>query len=144
MIYTPNINKAINIMYNAHKEQYDKGNYPYVFHPYHIAEQMNTEDEIIVALLHDVVEDTNITIDDLSKEGFDSNIIEALKLLTKKTNNYEEYISRISTNPLAKKIKLADLNHNLDITRIPNPQERDYKRIEQYKKAIEILNNNNT
>lgn len=144
MIYTPNINKAINIMYKAHKEQYDKGNYPYVFHPYHVAEQMNTEEEIIVALLHDVVEDTNITIEDLSKEGFNSNIIEALKLLTKKIDNYEEYISKISTNPLAKKVKLADLKHNLDITRIPNPQERDYKRIEQYKKAIEILNNNNT
>jgi (p)ppGpp synthase/HD superfamily hydrolase len=144
MKYTPNINKAINIMYNAHKEQYDKGNYPYVFHPYHVAEQMNTEEEIIVALLHDVVEDTNITIEDLSKEGFNSNIIEALKLLTKKTDNYEEYISKISTNSLAKKIKLIDLKHNMDITRIPNPQEKDYKRIEQYKKAIEILNNNNT
>ena len=131
-------------MYKAHKEQYDKGNYPYVFHPYHVAEQMNTEEEIIVALLHDVVEDTNITIEDLSKDGFNSNIIEALKLLTKKIDNYEEYISKISTNPLAKKVKLADLKHNLDITRIPNPQERDYKRIEQYKKAIEILNNNNT
>jgi (p)ppGpp synthase/HD superfamily hydrolase len=105
---------------------------------------MNTEEEIIVALLHDVVEDTNITIEDLSKEGFNSNIIEALKLLTKKTDNYEEYISKISTNSLAKKIKLIDLKHNMDITRIPNPQEKDYKRIEQYKKAIEILNNNNT
>ena len=143
MKYTPKINKAINIMYNAHNKQYDKGNYPYVFHPYHLAEQMNTEEEIIVALLHDVIEDTDITLEELSKY-FNKEIIEAIKILTKNTDNYEEYLKGICTNKLAKRVKIADLKHNMDLTRIPNLEEKDYKRIEKYKKALEILNNNNT
>ena len=143
MIYTDNTRKAINIAYNAHMGQVDKSGIPYIFHPYHLAEQMSTEEEIIVALLHDVVEDTNITIEELSK-NFNNNIIEAINLLTKKDDNYETYINKISKNKIAKKVKIADLKHNLDITRITNPEEKDYQRITKYKKALEILNNNNT
>jgi len=144
MIYTPNINKALNLMYEAHKGQKDKGNIPYVFHPYHIAEQMNTEDEIIVALLHDVIEDTNITLEDIKSYGFNNNILEALKVITHDKNiNYIDYINKISKNKLATKIKIRDLKHNIDISRIPNPTEEDYNRVNQYKKALEILNKNN-
>ena len=144
MIYTPNINKALNLMYEAHKGQKDKGNIPYVFHPYHIAEQMNTEDEIIVALLHDVIEDTNFTLEDIKSYGFNNNIIEALKVITHdKKTNYTDYINKISKNKLATKIKIRDLKHNIDISRIPNPTEEDYNRVNQYKKALEILNKNN-
>jgi len=144
MIYTPNINKALNLMYEAHKGQKDKGNIPYVFHPYHIAEQMNTEDEIIVALLHDVIEDTKITLEDIKSYGFNNNILEALKVITHDKNiNYIDYINKISKNKLATKIKIRDLKHNIDLSRIPNPTEEDYNRVNQYKKALEILNKNN-
>ena len=144
MIYTPNINKALNLMYEAHKGHKDKGNIPYVFHPYHIAEQMNTEDEIIVALLHDVIEDTKITLEDIKSYGFNNNILEALKVITHDKNiNYIDYINKISKNKLATKIKIRDLKHNIDLSRIPNPTEVDYNRVNQYKKALEILNKNN-
>jgi len=138
------IKRAIRICFNAHCDQHDKGNMPYVFHPYHIAEQMDTENEIITALLHDVVEDSSYTISDLIAEDFDPEIIEALELLTYKgsktdTDEYEKYIRKIKKNPLARKVKLEDLRHNADITRIKNPIEKDYIRTEQYKEMIKIL-----
>ena len=116
MIYTENTKKAINIAYNAHMGQYDKFGIPYVFHPVHLAELMDTEDECIVAILHDVVEDTNITFKDLEKD-FSNVVIEALKLLThEKSVPYDEYIRNLKSNLIAKKLKLADLKHNSDIT----------------------------
>lgn len=112
MIYTPKIKKAMIIAYNAHNGQVDKSGIPYIYHPIHLAEQMNTETECIVALLHDVVEDTNVTFDELEKE-FSPEIIEALKLLTHDKNvDYLEYVRKIKNNPIARKVKLADLYHN--------------------------------
>ena len=107
MIYTQNIKKAINIAYNAHMGQNDKFGIPYIFHPMHLAESMETEEECIVAILHDIVEDTDVTFENLEKE-FSSNVIEALKLLTHdKAVPYEEYILRIKENPIAKKSKIS-------------------------------------
>lgn len=139
MINTKLTRKAMIIAYNAHQNQFDKANIPYIYHPIHIAEQMDTELECIVALLHDVVEDTDITLNDLEKE-FPQEVIDLLKILTHdKKIDYIEYIKKVKINPIATKIKIADLKHNSDITRLENITTTDLKRIEKYKKALEIL-----
>ena len=139
MIYTKNTRKAINIAYNAHMGQNDKFGIPYIFHPFHLAELMDTEDECIVAILHDAVEDTNVTFDDLKKE-FSTSVIEALKLLTHDKNvPYEEYIIKLKDNPIAKKVKLADLKHNSDKTRLKHLTPKDIIRNKKYANAIKIL-----
>ena len=140
MIYTKNTRKAMNIAYNAHNGQMDKSGVPYIFHPIHLAEQMDTEEECIVALLHDVVEDTDITFENLEKE-FPIEVIQCLKLLTHdKSVDYIEYVKKIKDNSIARKVKLADLKHNSDRTRLISTTERDEERYKKYKKAIEILN----
>ena len=131
MIYTEQTKKAMIIAYNAHHGQVDKSGVPYIFHPIHVAEQMETEEECIVALLHDTVEDTNITFEVLEKE-FSATVIEALKLLTHDESiDYFDYVRKLKSNPIAKKVKLADLYHNSDITRMENPTEKDWKRKER-------------
>ena len=139
MIYTDNTIKAMKIAYKAHDGQKDKAGVPYIFHPIHLAEQMKAEEECIVALLHDVVEDTDVTFEDLEKE-FSQIIIDALKLLThNKSVEYMEYIKNIKNNPIARKVKLADLNHNSDKTRLLSITEKDIERYNKYQKAIQIL-----
>lgn len=139
MIYTKLTRKAMVITYNAHMNQLDKSGIPYIYHPIHLAEQMETETECIVALLHDVVEDTEITFEDLNKE-FAYDVIEALKLLTyDKKIDYIEYINRIKKNSIAKKVKIADLIHNSDETRLDKITAKDIERRQKYKKALEIL-----
>ena len=142
MIYTNLTKKALKICFNAHINQVDKTGLPYVFHPFHLAEQMNSEDEVCLALLHDTVEDSNITFEDLIKEGFNENIINALKLLTHNDDTpYMEYIKRIKENPLAKRVKLADLYHNSDLTRLDLTIQPIPPKIEIYKEAIKYLEN---
>lgn len=139
MIYTYNTKRAMTIAFNAHLGQYDKSGIPYVYHPIHLAEQMDTEEEIIVALLHDVVEDTDITFEQLEKE-FSEDVIDALKLLTHdRYVPYMDYIRKLKDNPIAKKVKKADLLHNSDETRLEHLSEKDIKRNIKYKKAIELL-----
>lgn len=144
MIYTELTNKAMTIAYNAHHGQIDKGGMPYIFHPYHLAEQMDDEISTCAALLHDVVEDTDVTFEDLEKE-FPTEVIEVLKLLTHaEDEDYYVYVRRLKDNPIAKKIKLADIAHNSDQSRLvgtdkDNPETKEYFR-KKYAKAIEILN----
>lgn len=140
MIYTPNTLKAMNIAYKAHHGQVDKAGVPYIFHPIHLAEQMETEEECIVALLHDVVEDTNITFEQLEKE-FSDKVIEALKLLTHDNSvDYFDYVRNLKHNPIARTVKFADLCHNSDQTRLPTKaSKKDKMRQEKYRKAIQIL-----
>ena len=139
MIYTPNTKKAINIAYNAHMGQIDKFGIPYIFHPMHLAEQMDTEEECIVAILHDVVEDTEITFNQL-EEDFSGRVIEALKLLTHdKSVPYDDYIINLKDTPIAKKVKLADLKHNSDSSRLEHITTKDINRLEKYKNALNIL-----
>lgn len=139
MIYTQSTIKAMKIAYDAHNGQLDKSGVPYIFHPIHLAEQMQNEDECIVAILHDVVEDTNITFEELEKE-FSSTVIEALKLLTHEASvEYMDYIRKIKDNPIAKVVKLADLHHNSDVTRLPKRTGKDDKRNQKYAEAIRIL-----
>ena len=139
MIYTQLTKKAINIAYNAHMGQFDFFGIPYIFHPMHLAEQMDTEEECVVAILHDVVEDTDVTIEELEKD-FPTQIIDAIKLLTHdKSVDYMDYINNLKANPIAKKVKLADLKHNSDLTRLDKITEKDLIRNEKYKKAIKFL-----
>ncbi len=140
MLYTELTKKAMKISFEAHKNQTDKNDMPYVYHPIHLAEQMTDEKTICVALLHDVVEDTDMTFEQLEQEGFDEDIINALKLMTHDdTIPYLDYVKEIKTNEIAKAVKLADLKHNSDLTRLDIVDEKAIKRVEKYKKAIEIL-----
>ena len=138
MINTERTRKAINIAYNAHMGQKDKAGLPYIFHPFHLAEQMETEEECIVALLHDVVEDTDVNFKELEGE-FSSTVIDALKLLTHdKSVDYMEYIETLKKNKIAKKVKIADITHNSDFTRLDKVTQEDVLRNEKYRKALEI------
>lgn len=118
----------------------DKSGVPYVFHPIHLAEQMETEEEICTALLHDVVEDTKWTLAELEAEGFPASVLEAVRLLTREKDvSYMAYIERLSGNRIARKVKLADLEHNSDLTRLLEVTERDLRRQEKYFLAKEFL-----
>ncbi len=140
MIYTNMTKKALMLCFEAHKEQTDKTGLPYVFHPFHLAEQMQTEETVIAALLHDVVEDTDYTIQDLADMGFPKDVLDALALLTHdKSVPYLDYVAKIKDNPIARAVKLADLKHNSDLSRLDNIDEEAMIRAEKYEKAIELL-----
>lgn len=140
MIYTGLTKKALVISFNAHKEQIDKSGMPYVYHPYEVASHMDDEYSTCTALLHDVVEDTEITLDDLRKEGFPEEVIEALSLMTHADGvPYDDYIKALKTNPIAVKVKLADLTHNSNPDRLETIDERMLQRFEKYKRAKEFL-----
>lgn len=139
MIYTELTKKAMRISFEAHKNDMDKGNVPYVYHPFFLATKMKQEEEIIVALLHDVIEDHGdvYSFSMLEKEGFPSDVIDALRLMThNKGIPYLDYVEKISHNPIARHVKLADLEHNMDHTRTGGVYPPKY---ETYKKAHEIL-----
>ena len=117
MIYTPMTNKAMRIAYTAHHGQLDYNGIPYIFHPIHLAEQMDDEISCCAALLHDVVEDTVVSLDDLRKE-FPEEVVEVVRLLTHEDNVPDvEYLTAIKSNPIALKVKLADNAHNSDQSR---------------------------
>ena len=127
------------IAYNAHQNQFDRAGVPYIFHPIHLAEQMNSEIECIVALLHDVVEDTSTTFKELEKE-FSCEVIEILKLLTHdKKTDYMSYIKKLKNNSVAKNVKIAHIKHNADESRLDKVTANDILRRNKYKKALEIL-----
>lgn len=145
MIYTELTNKAMRIAYEAHNGQYDINGVPYIFHPYHVAERMTDEITVCVALLHDVVEDTGVTFEELEKE-FPEEVITALRLLThEKGTDYVEYIMKIKDNPVARAVKLADIEHNSDTSRItdrnavPDGKLAHWKK--KYSTARRILEN---
>lgn len=140
MIYTYMTRLAIKIAYDAHKDQTDLSGIPYVFHPYHLAEQMEDEKTTIAALLHDVIEDSRYDLKDLEIYGFSPEIIEAVSVLTHDKNiDYDDYIKTISKNEIARKVKIADLYHNIDMTRCDEKTEKLLKLNEKYKKALDYL-----
>ena len=140
MIYTPLTKKAMQFCFAAHKEQTDKSGLPYVFHPFHLAEQMPDELTAAAALLHDVVEDTPYTLDDLRSQGFPETVIDALDLLTHREGvSYFDYVAAIKSNSIARQVKMADLRHNSDLTRLDVVDSSALARVEKYKKALEIL-----
>ncbi|WP_026888759.1 HD domain-containing protein [Clostridium beijerinckii] len=136
------LEKAICIAARAHEGQVDKGGKPYILHPLRLMLSKRSQEEMICAVLHDVIEDTDITIDYLKNEGFSEEILSALDALTRRHNEtYDEFIERITTNKLACEIKLADLKDNMNISRIANPSQKDHERIKKYNKAVnKILN----
>ena len=142
MIYTPLTKNAIKISFDAHENQVDKSGLPYVYHPFHLAEQMDDEYSTCVALLHDVVEDTDITLDDLRRNGFPEEVTEALSLMTHNDDvPYLDYVRAMKDNPIARKVKLADLAHNSDLTRLDEVDDKAIERVNKYKQAIFILEN---
>lgn len=140
MIYTKLTKEAMKIAYNAHHGQTDKNGMPYIFHPIHLAEQMNNEETICTALLHDVIEDTDVTFEELELRGFSKETLDALKLLTHDdAEPYMDYIEKIKGNQIAKCVKIADLKHNSDLSRLDTGDEKAKKRCEKYKTAIKLL-----
>ena len=135
------LERAIAIAHEAHRGQSDKAGRPYIEHPLRVMAAGESIDEKIVGILHDVVEDSNLTIDDLIAEGFAPNIIEALRCITKQSESepYDHFIARIKGNPLATAVKLNDLTDNMDIRRLPYLSDKDVKRLKKYLKAYKLL-----
>ncbi len=124
----------------AHADQVDKAGEPYIGHPAHVAASVEGDKAKAVAWLHDVVEDTSTTFDDLRAAGVDDEVLVALELLTHdKSAPYMEYVAAIKKNDLARTVKLADLAHNSDLSRLPEVTETDLRRVEKYRQAIEVL-----
>ena len=142
MIYTPLTKAAMEIAYQAHHGQFDKSGVPYIFHPIHLAEQMDDEYSCCVALLHDTVEDTDVTLEEL-KAVFPKEVTDAVALMThEKGTDYFDYVRAIKGNPIARKVKLADLAHNSDQTRCIGSdlcEERKAAWLAKYEKATKIL-----
>lgn len=127
------VERAIEIAVAAHKGQRDKVDAPYILHPLRLMTRMKTEDEMIAAVLHDVVEDTSVTLNNLRDEGFDEALLRAIDCLTHRVGeSYENYIERVESNAIARQVKIADLEDNMDVRRITNLGERDLRRLEKY------------
>ncbi len=135
------LERAIQIATEAHKGQLDKAGRDYIGHPLRVMEMGKTEDEKIVGVLHDVIEDTDWTFEMLEAEGFSREVIEALKCVTKlsENENYDDFIERVRKNPLAVAVKINDLTDNMDIRRLPYLSDKDVKRLKKYLKAYKKL-----
>lgn len=134
------LEKAILIATSAHKGQTDKAGEPYILHLLRVMFSRKSEAERICAVLHDVIEDTDITLEYLRNEGFSEEVLSVLDALTKRNGEtYDEFIDRIISNKIACHVKLADLCDNMDLSRIKNPTEKDYERIEKYRKAADRI-----
>ncbi len=140
MLFTPMTRKAMSLAYNAHLGQTDISGVPYILHPARVAAAFETEAEACVAWLHDVVEDTDMTLQDIRLAGYGAVICDALELLTHdKSVPYMDYIASIAENPVAKAVKLADLSDNMDTSRLISIGEEDIERLEKYRRAFEFL-----
>ena len=134
------LDRAIQIAVQAHSGQKEKNGRPYILHPIRLMLKMQNELEMMVAILHDVVEDTDWTLEDLRRESFPEAVIEAVNCLThRKQIRYRDYIQRILGNPVARKVKLADLEDNLDSKRLPELTMRDQVRMKKYHQAWLLL-----
>ena len=135
------LQKAIEIATQAHKGQVDKSGKEYIGHPLRVMEMGRTEEEKIVGVLHDVVEDTDWTFERLEAEGFSKEVIDALRCVTKvsENENYDDFIERVKQNPLAVAVKINDLSDNMDIRRLPYLSDKDVKRLKKYLKAYKKL-----
>ena len=133
--------KAYEIAKRAHLGQVDKAGEDYIKHPEKVASFVETDEEKAVAYLHDVIEDTELTLEDLHEYEFSKEVIEAVDIITKKKGeDYRSYLNSVKKNKLARAVKLADLRHNSDLTRLTKVTEKDIERKEKYQKAIQFLN----
>lgn len=134
------IDIALTIAKRAHAGQVDKAGVDYIQHPLYVASQVKTEQEKAVALLHDVIEDSDVTADDLLALGLSNEVVTAVQILTKKKGqSYQEYLEEVKSNNLARVVKLADLKHNSDLSRLKSVTNTDYERVKKYKNAIRYL-----
>ncbi|WP_131671287.1 HD domain-containing protein [Pseudomonas parakoreensis] len=131
------LERAIAIAATAHAGQVDKGGAPYILHPLKVMLRMNSLEERIVAVLHDLVEDCGVSLDDLRKEGFSEEVLTAIESVTKVPGeSYEDFVERAAQNPIGRVVKLADLEENSDLSRIASPDWEDLERVEKYRRAI--------
>ena len=141
--YNEQFQIALELAVEKHKNQTDKAGNPYILHPLHVMENVNSKEGKIVAILHDIIEDTDVTEDYLLKIGLSKRIVDAVVALTRSEDiDYQEYIKDLSSNPLAKEVKLADLEHNMDLKRLPTLEEKDLERNRKYQIAYHYLINN--
>ena len=131
------VERAIAIAAEAHAGQHDKGGFPYIFHPLRVMLAMATDDERIVAVLHDVVEDTRWTLEMLRNEGFSEPVLRAIDSVTKRAGeSYEDFVVRAGRDQIGRRVKLGDLRDNSNLARIASPTEKDHARLERYRRAI--------
>jgi (p)ppGpp synthase/HD superfamily hydrolase len=139
----PTLEDTLILACAVHRGQFDKAGKPYILHPLRVMANLGaaaSEDERFVALLHDVVEDTGLTPEALRGMGYSDEVLQALELVTKRDGEeYEAFMQRLAPNAMARKVKLADLQDNMDLSRIPNPQPKDYGRLEKYQRAVQYL-----
>ncbi|WP_308922593.1 GTP pyrophosphokinase [Janthinobacterium sp. J1-1] len=134
------LERAIEIAARTHAGQVDKGGAPYILHPLRVMLRVAPGAQQIVAVLHDVVEDSEVTFEDLEREGFSAEVINGLRAVTKvEGESYEDFVARAALDPVGKKVKLADLMENSDLSRIAEPSQKDLERIEKYGRAIRYL-----
>ncbi len=134
---------AIALVAEAHAKQTDKAGAPYILHPLRMMQRLETETEMIVAVLHDTVEDTHWTLKDLRAAGFSGDVVEAVDCLTRREEEtYDEFIERAKSNPIARRVKLADIEDNLNITRLSEVTDKDVERLRKYHRIRRMLMNN--
>jgi len=134
------LEKAIEIAVHAHSGQKQKDGSPYILHPLRVMGRVHTDEERMAAVLHDVVEDSAVTLDDLRAAGFSESVLETVRLLTHEEGiSYEDYVRRLKPDPMARRIKLADLEENSDIRRLSGIEEKDLERLRRYHRAWQIL-----
>ena len=134
------VDLALSIARQAHEGQLDKARVDYIEHPIYVASQVDTEEEKAVALLHDVIEDSPVSAEELLQAGLPETVVTAVQVLTKKKEqDYQTYLETVKKNPLARVVKLADLKHNSDLSRLSSITEKDRERLKRYKKAIDFL-----
>ena len=136
----PMLELALSIATKAHRGQFDKVGIDYIEHPIFVASQVDSEEEKAVALLHDVIEDSSVTAEELLNAGLPETVVTAVQILSKKKGqDYQTYLKTVKSNPLARAVKLADLKHNSDLSRLETITDKDLERLEKYKKAIDYL-----
>ena len=134
------VDLALSIARKAHEGQLDKAGVDYIEHPIYVASRVDTEEEKAVALLHDVIEDSPVSAEELLQAGLPETVVTAVQILTKKKEqDYQTYLETVKKNPLARVVKLADLKHNSDLSRLSSITEKDRERLKKYKKAIDFL-----
>lgn len=142
---TATLEDALILAADKHRGQRDKAGAPYILHPLRVMHSLGfdaTTEERIAAALHDVVEDSDVTLDELRRRGFSEAVVRAVDSLTKRPEEEQDYfaaIRRAGADPIGRKVKIADLTDNLDLSRMKSPSERDHARIERYRKALEML-----
>ena len=134
------IEKSLAIALEAHTGQVDKANQPYILHPIRVMNKMNNEIEMSAAILHDVVEDSSLSFEQLQEKGISKEVVEILRHLTKsRKESYDEFIERVMKNKVAVKVKIEDIKDNMDINRLPNVTEVDLNRLQKYHRALKRL-----